>query len=302
MDRERSERYRRLFPQLREVPARILRETWEIRARAFAPLRLYGAYGSIVLPGGSVTPEALQAALGILSGHALYAHEEELRRGYLIAEGGDRAGICGTAVFREGKLASVRAISSINLRLAHEITGIADPFFEAAPGGILIAGPPGSGKTTLLRDFARLLSQNGKKVVLIDERGELAAMREGVPGFAFAADCDVLTGYPKAEGILCAVRNLSPEFILCDEIGSAGEAQSVSKALLSGAATVASVHLESPEAVFRRRTSLRLMRSGAFRSLIFLKDRKPTLYREEALYEMDRGGSDRPLVLGGRSA
>ena len=35
---------------------------------------------------------------------------------------------------------------------------------------------------------------------------------------------------------------------------------------------------------------------------IFLKDRKPTLYREEALYEMDRGGSDRPLVLGGRSA
>ena len=32
---------------------------------------------------------------------------------------------------------------------------------------------------------------------------------------------DVLTGFPKGEGILQAVRCLSPELIICDEAGSA---------------------------------------------------------------------------------
>ena len=48
---------------------------------------------------------------------------------------------------------------------------------------VLIYSVPGAGKTTFLRDLIRRLSDGGKTVALADERGELAALRDGVPQF-----------------------------------------------------------------------------------------------------------------------
>ena len=86
----------------------------------------------------------------------------------------------------------------------------------------LICGEPASGKTSLLRDLARGLSSGDygeiRRVAVVDERGELSGAGE-------LPLCDVLRGCPKAEGIQQAVRCLSPEVVLFDELGSREETQ-----------------------------------------------------------------------------
>lgn len=51
-------------------------------------------------------------------------------------------------------------------------------------------------------------------MVVLDERFELSA-----DGFDLGACTDILQGYPKQEGLSHAVRCLSPEYIVCDELG-----------------------------------------------------------------------------------
>ena len=111
----------------------------------------------------------------------------ELARGFVTLPGGHRAGICGEAALDKSGSRTVRYISSVNLRVASEHIGcsreITAALFHDGLCGALIAGPPCSGKTTLLRDMARLLSSEpyGKKVAVVDERGEMAAMYRGEP-------------------------------------------------------------------------------------------------------------------------
>lgn len=140
-----------------------------------------------------------------------------------------------------GTVKSFRDISSVNLRIAHEIPGAADEIYPSLfSQGIvsaIIAGPPLSGKTTLLRDLARRLSgvSGGRyyRVAIVDERGEIAASSGGCPqcdvGFS-----DVLTGYPKDVGILTALRTLSPQIIICDEIGNLSETKRILEGMNSG--------------------------------------------------------------------
>lgn len=199
-----------------------------------------------------------------LCGFALHAHEEELRRGFVTADG-CRAGIGGTVVFAAGQPLSMRNFTSVCLRIARLHVGIADPLLDAIgrvpTGGILVCGAPSSGKTSLLRDVAQGLSDgrlgSRANVAVVDERSELAfcgALR----------DCDVLTGCDKAEGIFRAVRCLSPEFLVFDEWTSERESQAVSYALSSGVRVVTSVHAPSVAAARSRAETAGILAANRF--------------------------------------
>ena len=93
---------------------------------------------------------------------SVHTFEREICEGFITIEGGSRAGICGTAVYENGKICFIKDISSVAIRISHEIIGAADRLKESVLKngleGVLVAGPPCSGKTTVLRDFARVLA------------------------------------------------------------------------------------------------------------------------------------------------
>ena len=131
----------------------------------------------------SADQELIRGILEICSRHSLYAYEREISQGFLTIRGGHRIGITGKAVVESGHVKTVRDISSLNIRIAHEIKGCAKSVLPHLLSGeefldTLVISPPGAGKTTLLRDLIRELSSggswgSGKNVSVVDERSEI---------------------------------------------------------------------------------------------------------------------------------
>jgi len=284
-----------MLAHLARLPDGVRARATEIRIRAGGPLALTLPEGPLFLTasGGTtaypredcvrLTGAQLAQILRALCEYSVHSYTEDIARGYVTLPGGHRAGVCGTAVTERvnaaagGVVTAVRDISSINLRIAREIHGAASELFtrlyqNGDLPGILISGPPGSGKTTLLRDLARRISTDlYKRVAIIDERGELAGAREGTPCCDVGSNTDVLTGYPKGEGILLAIRALSPEIILCDELGGEADAAALEAGFHTGVRFVATIHAGNADEALSRPVARRLLSRGAFDWLVHLE-------------------------------
>lgn len=280
----------RLRTVLLGVDSRVKESAYEIRLRAARPVVIVtrvgslfvyksGRTGSVYSPGAlAATPAELQTSFSRMCGYSVHSNSAAAASGFISLAHGHRAGVCGTAVMAEsGTVKSFRDISSVNLRIAHEIPGSSDEIYPSLfSHGIvsaIIAGPPLSGKTTLLRDLARRLSgvSGGRyyRVAIVDERGEIAASSGGCPqcdvGFS-----DVLTGYPKDVGILTALRTLSPQIIICDEIGNLSETKRILEGMNSGVNFLVSVHVGKDEDLRSRPAAAELLSSGVFSKLVML--------------------------------
>lgn len=208
-------------------------------------------------------------------GYSVYSFQNEICRGYITLKGGHRVGICGTAVCENGRVGSVKDISSINLRIAKQMVGVVERMLPEwvikDNRSMIIAGPPCSGKTTLLRDIARTLSLQGKRVSVIDERGEISASSQGIAQNDLGNCCDVFNGYPKAVGIMTAMRVMSPDVIVCDEIGENEEAYQVKSGLNCGVRFILTAHCYDLESLFRRPQIKMLLDSGEFGCVALLQ-------------------------------
>lgn len=265
-----------------------------------------------------VTPAQLEGALQALCGWAVHTHQEEIRQGFLSLPGGHRAGLAGTAVVQDGQVTGLRELSSVVLRIARtprEDRGLplARELFREGLCSVLVAGAPGSGKTTLLRQLCRAVAGGGlgtrRTAAVVDERGELSASGEQDLGEAAV----VLTGWPKARGILQAVRTLAPQVVFCDELGGQEEVEAVLAGLNAGAAAVASVHAGS-WAELRRKPQFPLLCQGFDWVVLLEGAEQPGQVREilPLRKEMQAdaadlrgdavGGGERPLGAGKRLA
>lgn len=230
----------------------------EIRLRAGRPLTIRQASESFFVTQGShlskasvnavtVTRDDIEAAIELLCNNSLYTYENEIKNGYITLPAGHRVGISGNAVISHDRISFINNINALNYRIAKEIKGcsdkiIRDVLYNNHVRNTLIISPPGSGKTTLLRDLARSISNSGKNVSILDERGEIAAIQNGSPCFDIGAFSDVLNGCKKSHGIPLLLRSMSPDVIITDELGSDEDISVIAEAKKRGVNVIATIH------------------------------------------------------------
>lgn len=107
-----------------QMPDHRKRYTEEFRLRAGQPPAALLPEGEVTLPyfgaDSRVTPRDLAQMVDAVTDYSRYACAETLRQGFLCLHGGFRLGVCGTAVLRNGAVASLRDISSLSLRIVTE--------------------------------------------------------------------------------------------------------------------------------------------------------------------------------------
>lgn len=222
------------------------REVEELRLRAGRPPSVRRAGGERELELAAVTAQELREILSRAARYSVHSYAESLKHGYITLAGGHRLGICGTAAEENGQVIGVRGLSSVNLRIARQITDVAAqiaPWIgEDAPQSVLLLSPPGFGKTTLLREWVRLISDRGYTVAIADERSEVAALADGVPQFAVGRCTDVLENCSKKQAALMLLKTMSPALLAFDEITAPEDVEAVSLCAHCGTAVIASAH------------------------------------------------------------
>lgn len=236
----------------------------------------------------SITLDTLETVLNNLMNYSIYAYEDELAKGYITIEGGHRVGICGRVVKNENNITLIKDISSMNIRRSREIKGIAEKLNNDITGGsglqnTVIVSSPKCGKTTLLRDIVRMLSYDGYRVGVIDERSEIAGIYRGQPAYDIGPRTDVLDGCPKAEGMLMMIRSMSPDVIVTDEIGKSEDIEAIESALCSGVKVITTIHGNTYEDLIRSRLGP-LVESKVFTRVIFMTNTPATGTISEVRY------------------
>ncbi|MHC6179441.1 stage III sporulation protein AA [Clostridium sp. JNZ X4-2] len=230
--------------------------------------------------------EDLKIIIQRMSNYSIYAFEEEIKQGYITIKGGHRVGICGRCIIEKGEVKTIKDIASINIRICREIMKCSDSIMKFLLKGdeiinTIIISPPKGGKTTLVRDIVRNISEGiqsigltGKKVCVIDERSEIGASFNGVPQMNVGVRTDVLDGCPKSQGIIMAIRSMSPDVIVCDEIGTYKDMESILTALNSGISLIVTIHGYGIEDLYGRPVFKSIVENKIFKRAIVLSSRK----------------------------
>ena len=212
----------------------------EIRLREEQPLAVKKE-GKEELFTHRVTKEELRETMEYVSNYSLYAYENELRQGFLTIEGGHRVGISGKIISEKEQIRNFQYITSINIRICHEITGCANKLFPVIleKGRLchtMIISPPGGGKTTLLRDLVRQISDGNRWV-------------EG-----------------RNVGVV--------EVIAADEIGTAKDVEAIEYAMHCGATMLTTVHGSGMDEIREKPLVSNLVKERCFARYVVMKSGK----------------------------
>ena len=219
----------------------------------------------------------LQEIVFSLSRRSLHTYQDMIAKGFIPLSCGCKAGVVGRAVIKNGSVYSVTDFNSVNIRISREFYGCSSELLSEIGDGcksFLIVGSPMSGKTTLLRDLCRHFSGskniNNLKTAVIDERDEIASATFG-KSIDLGVHTDILTLYPKHIGIEIAVRTLSPDIVVLDEIGSNDDVEAILSGINSGVNFIATAHGNDFAEVLRRPNIKKLVNAKTFEKIVILK-------------------------------
>lgn len=259
-------------------------QVYEIRVKIGKPILVYSKDGENII-NYIPTKEDMKSIMQKISSYSLYAYEEDIKQGFITIKGGHRIGIAGECVIDKGEVKTIRNISSVNIRICTEVIGCSNKamkyiFSDNKVHNTIIISPPKCGKTTLLRDIARNISNgvnsvglSGKKVVVIDERSEIGACHFGIPQMNLGIRTDILDNCLKREGLIMSIRSLSPEVLICDEIGTKGDIEALVMAFNSGVNIITTIHGFTIEDLYKRKVFYDLLDNGIIERVITLSTR-----------------------------
>lgn len=270
---------------LLQLPEQNQNRVTELRVRRSKPLVvMLGDMACFLTDGGklinhysahcvSVSDSDFDEVFARVCSFSVHTHMGTLIDGYVTAPNGNRIGVAATAVSKNGEITAVKDASSLNIRIAKNVTdcarGVLNALYVNSFPSIIVASPPGGGKTTFLRDMTRLLSGgfggHYRKISVVDERSEIAA-------FDLGLNTDVIDGYPKKKGMEIALRTLSPDMIVCDEIADDEEVDTIHSGFSSGVAFAVSVHVKEPKDVLNKSIVKKLILTGEFDYIVLLED------------------------------
>lgn len=271
----------------------------EIRIKVGKPIILNLAFEEKVLD-YIPTREDLRYLITKISNYSLYAFEEEIKQGYITLKGGHRVGLAGECVMSKGEVRTIKNISSLNIRICKEVIGASNKVMRLITENdrvynTLIVSPPKCGKTTILRDIAKNLSNGmyqislkGKKVTIVDERSEIAACYNGIPQMNVGIRTDILDNCLKKSGMIMAIRSLSPEVLICDEIGTEGDLEALNMAFNSGVNIIVTVHGYDINDIYNREVFKELIDNCVLERIIVLSNRRGAGTIEK-VYKVSRG-------------
>lgn len=195
----------------------------------------------------SIQIEEIEPVIFSATNGCIYNYTEQMKSGFITVGHGIRIGIAGEYVTQNGAVNAIKDITSLNIRIPHNIIGCADfivenLFFDGLHSTMLFS-KPGLGKTTMLRDIAISLSKLQKYNILVfDERNEISAINEA-DGYNLGDRVDIIRCYEKKSAISSAIRAMKPNLIITDELYGKRDVEAMRFAVDCGIEVIASSHI-----------------------------------------------------------
>ncbi len=248
----------------------------EFRLRTgYAPTALVDGR-ELPISDATVTQDDIACVMEKATRASVHTVQQDMAKGFISCGFGLRLGVCGTGIIFHGKVSGLRDISSVSIRIPHEVPSCGGETAKTvyrSRDNTLIISPPGGGKTTFLRELIRSISASGTRVAVADERGELAAVYRGAPQFDVGPAADVMSDIPKAEAVMMLLRAMNPQLIVMDEISSPDDCSAAASAIGCGVRVIASAHAESVDELKKRAVYRGLIESEAFTAAVIIENR-----------------------------
>lgn len=257
----------------------------EIRIRSERPIAIHFSDRTCFLcHGGKLTDKytnsdvlfakssEINEIFNALCKYSVHSCSRELTQGFFTIENGIRVGISGSIAKSDG--GCYKYISGLNFRISREVSGCADEIFNrvfsSGLKSVLICGGVNSGKTTILRDLCKSCG-DVYKITLVDERNEISASICGIPTNDVGIQTDIIEGCTRENGIISAIRTLSPQIIVCDELSGYPDSEAVMSGFGCGVKFIATVHADSFDDLSRRKFLQPLLSNTVFDYAVILE-------------------------------